>query len=337
MAKRAKPNQLHDEFVKKQLSNKEAAQDFIRQFLPPDMVQKFDLTSIELDKTSYITPKLAKYFSDLVWLCRYKETQVRVAFLVEHKSSPVQHPHLQLLRYMLEVWERNLKDEKPLLLIVPIVFYHGDDKWQRRPMVEYFAGIDSSFEQYVPQFDYELIDLSEYEDKDIIEFKIGLLKNVLLALRYGRDADYMRENFGLFFIEIDDYIETELGKDFLQTMLVYLLKSSEFSDLEIDIMIGQIPSSLKNKIMTSYDYLVEALEERAEKRVTKRVEEVMGRVMEEVTGRVTEEVTEKVVKKGKNEVIRKARLKGATIEFIADIVELSTEKVRSILDELGIE
>ena len=55
------------------------------------------------------------------------------------------------------------------------------------------------------------------------------------------------------------------------------------------------------------------------------------------SGRVTEEVTEKVVKKGKIEVIRKARLKGATVEFIADIVELSTEKVRSILDELGIE
>ena len=85
--------------------------------------------------------------------------------------------------------------------------------------------------------------------------------------------------------------------------------------------------------MTSYDYLMEAVEERAEKRATKRVEEVMGRLTEEVTGRVTEEVTQRK----DIEVIRKARLKGATIEFIADIVGLSSEKVRNILDELGIE
>ena len=69
--------------------------------------------------------------------------------------------------------------------------------------------------------------------------------------------------------------------------------------------------------MTSYEHLAEAIEERAEKRAEKRAEER--------------------AEKEKIEVIRKARLKGATIEFIADIVGLSSEKVRNILDELGIE
>ena len=334
MAKRAKPNQQHDEFVKTQLSDKVNVQDFIRQFLPEGLVAKLDLEGIELDNTTYITPKLAKYYSDLVWLCQYKETQVRVAFLVEHKSAPVPYPHLQLLRYMLEVWEKNLKDEKPFLLIIPIVFYHGDDKWNNRPMAEYFEGVDDDLLQYIPQFNYELINLSDYDDADILRFRMGLLKNVLLALRYGRDSSYLRENFGIFFVEMGDYIETPTGKDFVQTMLVYLLKSSEFSDLEIENMITQIPSSIKNSVMTSYDYLVEALEERAEKRVTKRIiEEVTGRVTEEVTGRVTEEATEKA----QIEFIKNARLEGSTVEFIAKIVKLPVAKVQSILENLRIE
>jgi hypothetical protein len=36
-------------------------------------------------------------------------------------------------------------------------------------------------------------------------------------------------------------------------------------------------------------------------------------------------------------VIRNARLKGLSIELISDIVNLPAEKIRQILDEMGIE
>jgi hypothetical protein len=39
----------------------------------------------------------------------------------------------------------------------------------------------------------------------------------------------------------------------------------------------------------------------------------------------------------KSEVIRKARLNGATLEFIADITDLSVEQVKAILAKMGIE
>jgi predicted transposase YdaD len=41
--------------------------------------------------------------------------------------------------------------------------------------------------------------------------------------------------------------------------------------------------------------------------------------------------------KMRSEFIRNTRLKGLSIEFIADIVNLPVEKVRAILDEMGIE
>jgi predicted transposase YdaD len=39
----------------------------------------------------------------------------------------------------------------------------------------------------------------------------------------------------------------------------------------------------------------------------------------------------------KSEVIRKARLNGATLEFIANITDLSVEQVKAILSKMGIE
>ena len=46
---------------------------------------------------------------------------------------------------------------------------------------------------------------------------------------------------------------------------------------------------------------------------------------------------EKLAEKIMIDVIRNARLKGSSIEFIADIVNLSVEKVRAILDKMGVE
>ncbi len=51
----------------------------------------------------------------------------------------------------------------------------------------------------------------------------------------------------------------------------------------------------------------------------------------------TEKGIEKGIEKEKIDVICQARLNGSSIEFIAKIVRLPVEKVRQILDSLGIE
>ncbi len=308
--KQQKNKQLHDEFVKTNLSDKTMAQDFMRQFLPSELINKLDLKGLELDTNSYITTELAKYYSDLLWLCPYNKNTIRIALLLEHKSSLVAYPHLQLLRYMLEIWEKNQKEAQPFLPIVPIIFYHGDSKWHVRPMIDYFKGIESELYQYIPQFNYELVDVSQYSDETILSFKIGLLKNVLLALSHSRDQKYLRQNFGFLFIEADEYIQTPKGVDFIKTMFVYLLKNTEFSDEDIENMLNQIPSPLNNIAMSTYDRLIY---------------------------KGLREGIEKGIENEKIEVIKNARLNGLDIETISKIVKLPTLKIRQILDDSGIE
>ena len=93
--------------------------------------------------------------------------------------------------------------------------------------------------------------------------------------------------------------------NFIQTLLVYLLKTTEFSDKEITDMVNQIPSPINDMTMSSYDVLIE-------------------------------KGIEKGMEKEKVEVIKNLRLEGSTIEFIAKIVNVPLNRVRQILDELGI-
>ena len=135
-----------------------------------------------------------------------------------------------------------------------------------------------------------------------MKLDVGLLKNFLLALRFYRDMAYLRHKFGTFFIEIDEQDSDAQVINFIQTLLVYLLKTSEFSDKEITDMVNQIPSPINDMTMSSYDVLIE-----------------------------------KGIEKEKVEVIKNLRLEGSTIEFIAKIVNVPFNRVRQILDELGIE
>ena len=93
--------------------------------------------------------------------------------------------------------------------------------------------------------------------------------------------------------------------NFIQTLLVYLLKTTEFSDKEITDMVNQIPSPINDMTMSSYDVLIE-------------------------------KGIEKGMEKEKVEVIKNLRLEGSTIEFIEKIVNVPLNRVRQILDELGI-
>jgi hypothetical protein len=120
-----KSHKLHDEFVKKNLRDKVMSQDLMRQFIPKDVVKHLNLSELELDTNEYITTELAKYYSDTVWICPYRGNKIRVAILLEHKSSPSAYPHFQLLRYMLEIWEKNQRNEEPFLPIIPIILYRG--------------------------------------------------------------------------------------------------------------------------------------------------------------------------------------------------------------------
>ena len=79
----------HDLFFKQTFSDKDVAESYIQHFIDEKLLQYIDLPSLTLDPTSYITPDSVEYASDLVWVARYNQTSIKIAFLFEHKSYVV--------------------------------------------------------------------------------------------------------------------------------------------------------------------------------------------------------------------------------------------------------
>lgn len=156
---------FHDRFFRQTFGRPELAADFLRNYLLPEVAALLDLDPGHLVRgaESYIDPKLRGHQSDLLFRARLRDGSPAAVFiLVEHKSRPDPWVALQLLRYMLQIWQAALQAGQPLFPIVPLVvyLYHGKRRWR---VATNFSGLyrgPDVLRPYWPDFRYDLLDLS---------------------------------------------------------------------------------------------------------------------------------------------------------------------------------
>ena len=126
---------IHDKFFKKVFSNVENVRDFLYTSLPLDIQNSIEFDGLTIDPTSYISNEMKDNFCDIVVKTKLKGTVATVPYdvdiyiLMEHKSYYDKAIFIQLLKYMLLMWEKDIAEKKPLRVIIPLVFYHGKRKW----------------------------------------------------------------------------------------------------------------------------------------------------------------------------------------------------------------
>ena len=96
----------HDRFFKELFSRLEVAQDFVRHYLPTEIVALLDVTTLDIVKDSFIDPELQEHFSDLLYQVTLQTGhEAYIYLLFEHKSYSDAKIALQLLRYMINIWD----------------------------------------------------------------------------------------------------------------------------------------------------------------------------------------------------------------------------------------
>lgn len=273
----------HDKFFKENFTIKDNAIDFVQGVLPEEILEVLDTTSLTLANTSYIDQQLDEYFSDVVYDCSTKDkrNKLQISFLFEHKSYQDPLIRVQLLNYIAKTWDTQGKQNKQdkrdkqgkqnkqnkhdkrgkqgkqgkqsndISLVIPIVLYHGLKNWQVRKFRDYFVGLPKVFYRFVPEFDYLLVDLSKYSNKQIKDgsFTKAQLKLALLLMKNILDEKELAKNLNVFFEICKQYFEEESGLRFLESVFKYL-STTELKQENIITAVNKVSEKGENVIMT---------------------------------------------------------------------------------------
>ena len=160
------PKNPHDEFFKAVFGKPENTAEFLRKFLPKDVLSVLDLGSLKPVKDSLVGKELKSYYSDLLFTVKSQKDIGYVYILFEHKSYKDRLLPLQLLRYLVRLYERHLREHKgarQLPFVVPVVFYHGQRPAKYRTLQDLFPD-EQSLLRYVPGFQYDFVNITREED-----------------------------------------------------------------------------------------------------------------------------------------------------------------------------
>ena len=301
-------NNPHDKFFKGAFSMLDVTYPLLVAFLPKDLLDKLDLNTLEIDQNSYIDDELKETFSDLVWSCRLKNSQQerKIAFLFEHKSYKPAYPHFQINDYQRNAWKAQIAVDQQPVPILPIVFYHGKEKWIVEPFDSYFGQVEAEMMRFLPCFDYILINLQDYSDAFIKKLQSVFLQKTFIAFKHYWDKQYIEVHIVELIFHDFSKAKIEQTRSFISKISVYLRAISGITRAQLIEKVNQSDNILKPEAMS---YVEEFIEE------GKEIGEEIG-----------------VYKEKKRRAIFFYQKK-MTLQTIAEYVDLPMEEVKKIIAE----
>ena len=219
----------HDAAFKAAFQKKELAKSFFRRFLPKGIVQQIDFRHMKLNNRSYVDEAMREKHSDIVYRTKIKGKTAFLYILFEHQSSPDHWIVFRLLCYMANLWREFLDqnpDARQLPVILPAVLYHGQRPWNAPRFFSEISDAEEGFEPYIPQFTYNLYNLDDYPDEQLLLCDYMALGVVLYLMKHIYDADY-----GDRFVQAAEYLGTindqKVQLEFLEWMLRYTFNARD--------------------------------------------------------------------------------------------------------------
>ena len=272
----------HDRFFRITFSDKEKVADYLNGSLPGTIKGKINFDTLHLDNTSYVDKDLKNFYSDVVYDALFDgKTPIKIAFLFEHKSYVPTFPHLQLLAYMLKIWERQLANKQKPRPVLPIIIYHGKDKWQQKPFGAYFetGEIDKDLLPYTPVFDYWLTDLQSTRTQEIDEnYTSTALRVAFKLMKHIFDDDLDKHLDGIF-AGWEGLKKSEEGRNFISIFLLYLHSSPKMKDIGMKLKVEDYFSEEDIPEGSLFWDWMKKREEETEKRVKKERDLELAKIL----------------------------------------------------------
>ena len=323
-------HQPDDKAFKALLQTRKAFLQLLRCFLHESWVAQLNEQALHRIDKSFILPDFTSRESDIVYRCRFQESEVIFYVLLELQSSVDHQMPWRLLQYMVEIWRMVHRDTEQahrrrigfrLPPIVPIVVYNGKQGWTAQRRFRDYLQDGETFGSAVPDFTYHLVDIKRWKPEDMAQLS-GILP-VALHLENASDLGELTDRIKASFDAIRrlDDEETGLLSAFIHRILLPM--AHEASPEDMDRFIEQsalldaegrddMVSQISKKIYQEAKALVQkGLEEGLEK----------GRVEGRVEGVLAE----------RQALVRRMQQNGLTADQIAALTGLSLDEIMAAI------
>lgn len=293
-----KADQPHDKIYRIILGNKEEAANFINKNLK---LKKFPLCAKDIEKysTKFITSDFKSKESDII----YKKKGEDIFFLIEHQSTIDYSMAYRLLIYSVEIirsaiHEKRLgnKDYK-IPVVYPIVLYTGEKKWNAKKYLKE-GQLKLKECKNIGIANYAITDISECDEKDLIEEKSFLSK--ILLLDKSRTNKSIDENLNKI-IQIE---MTNEEKTVLKQVIYYTLTKKIGEDVAKKY-IEKLEYKEEEKMSVFEEYLEKIIDEGLEKGMKQGMKEGIEKGKKESTYGIVIEMIKNNIDEAKIKLITK--------------------------------
>jgi len=292
----------HDAFFKKMMGQVRIAKMILRTILPAKILKLIDLETLQEINTNFVSEELKEVFSDVIYIVKLKNGKnAFITFLLEHKSFPDIFSSVQVLYYLASGYYKQYKENRKLQIIIPIVFYHGKQKWEFVNLEDIFEEVPEELKKYIPSFDTLFIDLASFSDDQLDALENSLIAAVLMLQKYALRPEELVKKLLLILNKINS-VKGE--GNFVKEIIVYSLQLLDEKSVEVSIK--KLPVTIKNEVMTAYESLIKKGEE-------KGIE--IGKYSEKI---------ETIIIGYKN---------GISIDMLALLTRVSEDEVRDIIEK----
>jgi len=163
----------HDALFRGVFGDPERAGELLRSTLPDAVTAAIDWASLRTVEGSFVDEALRGQQADLLFTADLAGRPTLLYLLLEHKADEDPFTALQLLRYVVAIWQRHRRehpDDRRLPPVLPLVLHHGQRPWSGPRELRALLDLDGLPEQvarHQPAFTFALDDLTAPENEDL--------------------------------------------------------------------------------------------------------------------------------------------------------------------------
>jgi predicted transposase/invertase (TIGR01784 family) len=220
----------HDRLINQTLQQIDAARALLSGHLPSEIAEHLHFETLAPVDASFIDANLRRRFADrlfkvdvspeIAMQLGMKVNYVYIFVLIDHKSTDEPHTLVQMLGYLVRIWENALANQQLLVPILPWVIYNGVGPWRSSRSLAELVPVPDTWKRYMPAMELAIFDVSRMEDSKMAGEPI--LQVALALLKYGRSSE-LESVLRLLFELLARSIHSQQARDVLDTIRVYVM------------------------------------------------------------------------------------------------------------------